>query len=632
MDLNKIPEDIQKNNQFCLWKYIANTDSTKKAIKKPYGFCQKTQKLVPSLKSPEYWLDWQDSLSILQQLDSNWGLGLVLNDGPYVAIDIDNCFSKGQETEISGDLFLILSLFQNAYIEISPSGCGLHIIFRGEWPYKQNKGVQSLDLKTNKASIEVYSGRDCRFITLTGYTFRQHNNYYQQLPCNFKKEMKFLFSRFFEREQNEKCSERPLEASYSHENNFSKDHVPQMPLDDNFDEISSSFLKIKQIIQNSKYYAEYKVLCDNNPGPYKSFSEADWHFCLFVLKFFTPEQAKNTKILEKFLFSERIYRTKLQREDYIAKTAKNAILVGDKKNSIGSFIRAQFFDNKKHNLNIEKKYILKICNAMHFFQLGHSKEDTKNPQIIKNHTDNYLEATIPNKLSSKDYDYYIQTLIQFASHFEKENSNTTNIYTDFYTIPINIKTILDNLNIKANSRAYKDFLASLDKLAAVTLKQKKKINTDGDLRFYRGPILSYVYDEKRNGKKKLFVSMNRLTIEILLYANHNYTYFNIKTYQNLESSQLRLLYNYFCSTTLPAAYPVEYKLEKLLQLLWTKCSNKETLKKRKKNLIDYLETLERKSQNGEIEDMNFYLIKDSAKTIGVSVKKNKIKISSSDSN
>ena len=58
---------------------------------------------------------------------------------------------------------------------------------------------------------------------------------------------------------------------------------------------------IKQKIQESNQIDDYLSLCKANPGNYKSISEADWYFCLFVLKFFTEEQTRQPEILKQFL-------------------------------------------------------------------------------------------------------------------------------------------------------------------------------------------------------------------------------------------------------------------------------------------------------------------------------------------
>lgn len=120
--------------------------------------------------------------------------------GPYVIIDLDNCIFGNEDGNFLEPVLTFIVMFKWSDIEISPSGKGLHIIFKGEWPYEQNKGVCPLDVKLNKGTVEVYSGKDCCFITLTGLAFNKCSNYNKKLPSNFAEEMGFLYSKYVEKD------------------------------------------------------------------------------------------------------------------------------------------------------------------------------------------------------------------------------------------------------------------------------------------------------------------------------------------------------------------------------------------------------------------------------------------------
>lgn len=84
------------------------------------------------------------------------GLGFVLNGDGIVCIDLDHCVQDGV---LSAEAERILDSLPETYIEISPSGTGLHI-----W------GLAKMDsgrrFTRNGQSVEIYpSGR---FITMTG--------------------------------------------------------------------------------------------------------------------------------------------------------------------------------------------------------------------------------------------------------------------------------------------------------------------------------------------------------------------------------------------------------------------------------------------------------------------------------
>jgi len=86
------------------------------------------------------------------------GIGFVLSSGdPFCGIDLDSC--RDSETgEIEEWVQKIIDGFAGAYIDVSPSGTGLHIITRGELDGdgKNTKTVEMYDMK--------------RFFTVTGVT------------------------------------------------------------------------------------------------------------------------------------------------------------------------------------------------------------------------------------------------------------------------------------------------------------------------------------------------------------------------------------------------------------------------------------------------------------------------------
>ena len=83
------------------------------------------------------------------------GLGFVLNGDGIICIDLDHCFD-GQPSEQAKTL---IDSLPNTYVEISPSGTGLHV-----WGFASlEKGRR---FSVNGLSVEVYP--DGRYITVTG--------------------------------------------------------------------------------------------------------------------------------------------------------------------------------------------------------------------------------------------------------------------------------------------------------------------------------------------------------------------------------------------------------------------------------------------------------------------------------
>jgi primase-polymerase (primpol)-like protein len=83
------------------------------------------------------------------------GLGFVLNGDGIICIDLDHCYNGAPSPEA---MALIESL-PSTYVEISPSGTGLHI-------WGKSHMATGRRFTRNGLSIEIYPNG--RFITMTG--------------------------------------------------------------------------------------------------------------------------------------------------------------------------------------------------------------------------------------------------------------------------------------------------------------------------------------------------------------------------------------------------------------------------------------------------------------------------------
>lgn len=102
------------------------------------------------------WGTFREAVDALETKPGRYsGIGFVFCSGdPFVGIDLDNC--RNPETgELEDRAVEIIDAFKGAYKEISPSGCGVHIITRGK--VKEPRKMPGL---------EIYSME--RFFTVTG--------------------------------------------------------------------------------------------------------------------------------------------------------------------------------------------------------------------------------------------------------------------------------------------------------------------------------------------------------------------------------------------------------------------------------------------------------------------------------
>jgi len=145
-----IPQKLKNRRQWVLWRWEEDKDG--KPTKVLYD---PDTKRKASHSDLETWAYFEDALNTYQEGDKWAGVGFVFSSGdPYTGIDLD----KVRDPE-SGDIEewaqRILSAFDGAYMDVSPSGRGVHIIVEGRIP----RAIK-------RPQVEAYS--QWRFFTVTG--------------------------------------------------------------------------------------------------------------------------------------------------------------------------------------------------------------------------------------------------------------------------------------------------------------------------------------------------------------------------------------------------------------------------------------------------------------------------------
>lgn len=111
--------------------------------------------LYGNAHDPSTWLTHDDATTQLTALGSGYGVGFVLTtNDPYWFLDIDNCADNGQWSALALEL---INRFPGAFVEVSQSGTGLHIIGRGTVPDHR--------CRRDDLGLEFYT--EGRFIALT---------------------------------------------------------------------------------------------------------------------------------------------------------------------------------------------------------------------------------------------------------------------------------------------------------------------------------------------------------------------------------------------------------------------------------------------------------------------------------
>ena len=154
---------MRERQQWVVWKRESRNGKPTKVPYDPHaGRRARTN-------DPSTWTGLDDALASL--VDSKWrGVGFVftVNDG-LVGVDLDGCRDPrtGGVHQTAWDLVAEL----DSYTEVSPSGCGLHVIARGSVPpLVAGTGGRTSDVpwrdERADAALEIYySGR---YFTVTG--------------------------------------------------------------------------------------------------------------------------------------------------------------------------------------------------------------------------------------------------------------------------------------------------------------------------------------------------------------------------------------------------------------------------------------------------------------------------------
>ncbi len=125
-----------------------------------------THHMCASVSNPATWRPYQEAAALAEEGRYS-GVGFVLGaEIPYVCIDLDHCIDreKGELMEPAASIVEMVQASSGTYIEISPSGEGLHV-----WGRYEGITLPGGKPGIRKNGIEIY--RNGRYITVTGEAF-----------------------------------------------------------------------------------------------------------------------------------------------------------------------------------------------------------------------------------------------------------------------------------------------------------------------------------------------------------------------------------------------------------------------------------------------------------------------------
>ena len=162
--IDQVPEELRPLRRWVGWR--ATWDPSKEKWRKPPHSPVTGEAIGAVEKYAEHWLTFAEAMEGIKKHGLD-GPGFVFKDGDgYVGIDFDDCRNDGRTHNEIGHW---LKWFPT-YLEISPSGTGVHAIGKG----KINKALTATEVpKADGAKVEIYC-KD-RYFTYTGQRIGEHN-------------------------------------------------------------------------------------------------------------------------------------------------------------------------------------------------------------------------------------------------------------------------------------------------------------------------------------------------------------------------------------------------------------------------------------------------------------------------
>jgi putative DNA primase/helicase len=145
------PQELTSRKQWVCWRLVPDKDGKDKKV----PFNPITGKTAAS-NNPATWTDYATAADALERYGFT-GLGFMFSkDDGLVGVDVDHCYDPA--TKMFNDTAKAIIARQPTYIELSPSGTGIHLFFKGRMPGGGNKNT--------KTGVEMYE--HTRYFTMTG--------------------------------------------------------------------------------------------------------------------------------------------------------------------------------------------------------------------------------------------------------------------------------------------------------------------------------------------------------------------------------------------------------------------------------------------------------------------------------
>jgi len=285
VQFESIPQALKDPPQWVLW---CEEERDGRMTKIPY----QAGGSLASSTDPDTWGDFDTARKAFRGGDFD-GIGFVFaEEGPFVGVDLDDCFDGGALTD--GALGVVERL--DSYTETSPSDTGLHVICRGFIPHERNRTGDADGMK----ELEIYE--DSRYFTFTG----AHLEGTPDAPEQRARELYSLCTDLFGTAEKNATDEGQTGALAA--------------------QITRSDAEILELIRSSDQGAKFERLWTGETAGYSSHSEADQALCC-ILSFWTQRDRER---VDRLFRKSALYREeKWERDSYREPTLDTAMNVNE---------------------------------------------------------------------------------------------------------------------------------------------------------------------------------------------------------------------------------------------------------------------------------------------------------------
>ena len=155
-----VPTDLTDRDEWLLY----DTDHPRYKPRQGLGYDSERGSLTPKWKDAQYRLSFDDARELAAEKESR-GIGFALDEsGPFAVIDIDRGIDDGRPKEWCPK---IDAFVDETYFDLSPSGSGIHLWYRGDLPeWAADLDDDALAAGGEHEGIDVFGDQN-RFITVT---------------------------------------------------------------------------------------------------------------------------------------------------------------------------------------------------------------------------------------------------------------------------------------------------------------------------------------------------------------------------------------------------------------------------------------------------------------------------------